>query len=56
MMFNDLSIRLTALGGFREVGRSCILTQTRDSNVLIDCGLNIGNPHDKYPFFDAFTE
>ncbi len=54
MMFNNLTIRLTALGGFREVGRSCILTQTKDSNVLLDCGLNIGNPNDKFPFFDVF--
>ncbi len=51
-LFNDLDIRLTALGGFREVGRSCILMQTRDSSVLIDCGLNIGNQYERFPFFD----
>ncbi|MFX1326234.1 MAG: beta-CASP ribonuclease aCPSF1, partial [Promethearchaeota archaeon] len=51
-LFKDLNIRLTALGGFREVGRSCILMQTRDSSVLLDCGLNVGNPNDKFPFFD----
>ncbi|MFX0035406.1 MAG: beta-CASP ribonuclease aCPSF1 [Candidatus Hermodarchaeota archaeon] len=51
-LFKDLNIRLHALGGFREVGRSCILTQTRDSNVLLDCGLNVGNPVDKFPYFD----
>ncbi|MFX1326977.1 MAG: beta-CASP ribonuclease aCPSF1 [Promethearchaeota archaeon] len=51
-LFKDLNIRLHALGGFREVGRSCILTQTRDSNVLLDCGLNVGNPNDKFPYFD----
>ncbi|UCD01262.1 MAG: MBL fold metallo-hydrolase, partial [Promethearchaeota archaeon] len=51
-LFKDLNIRLTALGGFREVGRSCILTQTRDSNVLLDVGLNVGNPNDKFPYFD----
>ena len=33
-LFNNLDIRLTSLGGFREVGRSCILMQTRDSNIL----------------------
>ncbi|TFF90388.1 MAG: beta-CASP ribonuclease aCPSF1 [Promethearchaeota archaeon] len=53
VLFNDLRIRMTALGGFREVGRSCILMQTKDSNVLIDCGLNVGNPHDRFPFFDV---
>jgi len=52
-LFKDLNIRLTALGGFREVGRSCILIQTRDSNVLLDCGLNVGNPNEKFPFFDV---
>jgi len=33
---------LTALGGFRQVGRSAILIQTRESNVLLDCGINPG--------------
>ncbi len=52
-LFKDLNIRLTALGGFREVGRSCILMQTRDSSVLLDVGLNVGSPNDKFPFFDV---
>ena len=51
-LFNDISVRLTSMGGFREVGRSCILMQTRDSNVLLDCGLNVGNPNDRFPHFD----
>ncbi len=33
-------IRTVALGGFREVGRSCLLVQTPHSKVLIDCGVN----------------
>lgn len=52
-LFKDLNIRLTALGGFREVGRSCILMQTRDSSVLLDVGLNVGSPTDRFPFFDV---
>ena len=52
-LFKDLNIRLTALGGFREVGRSCILMQTRDSNVLLDVGLNVGSPNDRFPYFDV---
>lgn len=48
-------IRLTALGGFQEVGRSAILLQTRESNVLLDCGIHPGtaNPLDAFPRFDA---
>ncbi|MFX1499187.1 MAG: MBL fold metallo-hydrolase, partial [Promethearchaeota archaeon] len=52
ILFKDLDIRLTALGGFREVGRSCILMQTRDSNILLDVGLNVGNNNNKFPYFD----
>jgi len=51
-LFKDLNIRMTALGGFREVGRSCILMQTLDSSVMLDCGLNVGNSNNKFPFFD----
>ncbi len=52
-LFNDLSIRLTALGGYREVGRSCSILQTKDSCVMIDCGMNVGSPHEKFPYFDV---
>ncbi len=51
-LFRELNVRLTSMGGFREVGRSCILMQTRDSNVMLDCGLNVGNPNDRFPYFD----
>jgi KH/beta-lactamase-domain protein len=44
-------IRMTALGGFREVGRSSILVQTRHSNVLMDCGADPGS--DSPPYLDA---
>jgi hypothetical protein len=48
-------IRLTFLGGAREVGRSCIFLQTPESRILLDCGLNVAaNSDDKaYPMFDA---
>ncbi len=35
-------IRIVALGGFREVGRSCLLIETPKSKVLVDCGVNVG--------------
>src|SRR5204862_16179 len=34
-------VRITALGGFRQVGRSAALLSTRESKVLIDCGVLI---------------
>jgi len=36
-------VRHTAVGGYREVGRSCHMLQTSESKVLIDCGVNPGD-------------
>jgi KH/beta-lactamase-domain protein len=33
-------IKVTALGGYKEVGRSCTLLETSKSKILIDCGIN----------------
>jgi uncharacterized protein len=33
-------VSLVFLGGFNEIGRSCILVTTNESNVLLDCGIN----------------
>ncbi|MCK4883372.1 MAG: beta-CASP ribonuclease aCPSF1 [Candidatus Diapherotrites archaeon] len=46
-------IRLEFLGGYQEVGRSCMLLRTPESKVMIDCGINIGNPNEAYPYLDA---
>jgi hypothetical protein len=48
-------VRITALGGFREVGRSAILVQTRESHALLDCGINPGstNPLEAFPRLDV---
>ncbi|WP_297486917.1 beta-CASP ribonuclease aCPSF1 [Thermococcus sp.] len=49
-------IRITGLGGFREVGRSALLVQTDESYVLVDFGVNIAaarDPLKAYPHFDA---
>jgi uncharacterized protein len=43
--------RSSALGGYREVGRSAHLLQTQNSKILIDCGLDPGS--DRTPFFNA---
>jgi len=44
-------IRMTALGGYREVGRSATLLSTRESKVLIDCGIDASDS--AKPYFDA---
>ena len=48
-------ICISALGGFQEVGRSAILVQTGESQVLLDCGINPGskNPLEAFPRLDA---
>jgi len=43
--------RNTALGGYREVGRSAHLLTTQNSKILIDCGIDPGS--DRTPFFNA---
>ena len=48
-----LWVRLHALGSFREVGRSCLLLETPISKVMIDCGINVANPEEAYPYLDA---
>jgi len=46
-------IRLTFLGSGRQVGRSCILLQTPNSKILLDCGIDVASQgQDRFPFFD----
>ncbi len=46
-------IRLTALGGFREVGRSAIMIETKDTKIMLDCGVNVASFDEPYPYLDA---
>ncbi|MFO8016017.1 MAG: beta-CASP ribonuclease aCPSF1 [Candidatus Woesearchaeota archaeon] len=46
-------IRATFLGGARQVGRSCILIQTPESRVLLDCGIDVASDMNPYPFLEA---
>ncbi|MEK6952088.1 MAG: beta-CASP ribonuclease aCPSF1 [Nanoarchaeota archaeon] len=47
-------IRITMLGGGRQVGRSCILLSTPQTKVLLDCGINVaGKGKDKFPYLDV---
>ena len=46
-------IRLTFLGGARQVGRSAILLQTPNSKILLDCGVDVASQgQDRFPSFD----
>lgn len=45
-------VRMTALGGYRQVGRSATLLSTHDSKVLIDCGVLISEENGS-PYLDV---
>ncbi|MCP8312246.1 MAG: beta-CASP ribonuclease aCPSF1 [Candidatus Methylarchaceae archaeon HK02M1] len=51
---SDVEVSLSTLGAFREVGRSALLIETKESKILLDCGINPGakNPWDAYPRLD----
>ncbi len=49
----DEWVRLTFLGGARQVGRSCFLLQTPVSKILLDCGIDVASQGvDKFPYMD----
>jgi KH/beta-lactamase-domain protein len=52
--FDIGDVRITPLGGVQEVGRSAFLVQTRESTILLDCGVNPGSqkPFEAFPRFD----
>ena len=43
-------VRVTALGAFREIGRSSVLLETPDTKILIDCGINPADPDEESPY------
>lgn len=47
-------VSLLTLGGFGQVGRSCMLLTTAESKILIDCGVNPGakSPMESFPRLD----
>lgn len=47
-------VRVTFLGAARHVGRSCMLLQTPESKVLLDCGVDIAASQDEsFPILDV---
>lgn len=52
----DEWIRVGGLGGCRQVGRSCFLIQTEESNILMDCGIDPSaepGSTENYPYLNA---
>ncbi|RLI85449.1 MAG: beta-CASP ribonuclease aCPSF1 [Archaeoglobales archaeon] len=48
ILHSDKWVRVTFLGGAREVGRSCYLLQTPNSRILIECGINVSGNQPPY--------
>jgi len=46
-------VRLSYLGGGRQVGRSCLLLQTPESRIMLDCGIDVSSTDDAYPYLEA---
>ncbi len=51
----EMWVRLTYLGGGRQVGRSCLLLHTPNSKVLLDCGINpaIAEGTERFPYLNV---
>lgn len=52
----DEWIRISGLGGCRQVGRSCFLVQTEESNILMDCGIDPSaesGEQENFPYLNA---
>ena len=45
--------RISYLGGARQVGRSCILLQTPESKILLDCGVDVASNNNSFPYLEA---
>jgi len=46
-------IRVSYLGGGRQVGRSCLYLQTPESRVMLDCGVDVASEQEGYPLLEA---
>ena len=55
VIYENRYVRITALGGFMEVGRSAILVETPESRVLLDVGINpaVVGTYNMYPRLDV---
>jgi len=46
----DAWVRVTSLGGAKEVGRSCFIISTPESRIMIDCGVNVASDDNMTPY------
>jgi KH/beta-lactamase-domain protein len=46
-------VRVSFLGGARQVGRSCLFLQTPESRILLDCGIDVASDKEAFPYLDA---
>jgi hypothetical protein len=46
----DQWIRVTSLGGCREVGRSSFVLSTPESRILVECGVNVSSEESATPY------
>ncbi len=53
---NKDEVTLYCLGGVKQVGRSCFIVVTRESKIMLDCGINPGETSglNAYPRLDWF--
>ena len=51
---SESDVTIKTLGAFGEVGRSCILVETPETKLMLDCGIHPGarNTYDAYPRLD----
>jgi KH/beta-lactamase-domain protein len=52
MLYKNGIVTISALGGFREVGRQAILVETSNSKVLVDCGIKPTSTVDEFPLLE----
>jgi KH/beta-lactamase-domain protein len=54
---NKEEVILCCLGGVKQVGRSCFIVMTRESKIMLDCGINPGEASglNAYPRLDCFN-
>ena len=54
-LIEDEWLRITALGGCREVGRNAFLLSTPETRILIDCGVSVGSEGMPYLYAPEVT-